>query len=96
MNCTVFEHLLFLGFAISIVAANIASWRMQKFAKLSGYRGPQWKLLLGDVALPASTLSGNGILWRKASIGFFISLLVFSAGIAVLKFNGSQCFAVVS
>jgi uncharacterized membrane protein YbhN (UPF0104 family) len=45
---------------------------MQKLAKLDDFTGPKWKLLLGDIALPKSTLSGSGLLWRKVSLLSFV------------------------
>jgi len=96
MNCTLCEYLVSAGFILSLFATNLASWRMQKLAKLNGYEGPQWKLLLCDVALPQSVLSGSGLKWRKASIIFFVLLVLFGITIGVLNSHGSQCFGLNS
>jgi hypothetical protein len=69
---------------------------MQKLANLEGYTGPQWKLLLGDVALPKSVLSGTGLYWRKASIVTFVLTLLFGITIGVFNYYGSQCFGLNS
>jgi hypothetical protein len=39
MNCTLLEQIVSAGFILSLFAANFASWRMQKLAKLDGYEG---------------------------------------------------------
>lgn len=96
MNCTGFEQVVFIVFVISLLAANFASWRMQKLAKLNGYEGPQWKLLLGDVALPKSVLSEKGVAWRKASIVLFVFLVASGVAIGFLNSQGSQCFGLNS
>ena len=96
MNCTLLEPIVSAGFILSLFAANFASWRMQKLAKLDGYEGSQLKLLLGDVALPQSVLSGSGLKWRKASVVFFVLLVLFGITIGVLNSNGSQCFGLNS
>ena len=92
MNCTAFEQIVFAVFVVSILAANLASWRMQKLAKLEGYEGSQWKLLLGDLALPKTVLSSKGLFWRKASIALFFVLVVSGIAIGVLNSQGSLCF----
>ena len=96
MNCTLIEYIVFLCFALSLLGVNLSSWRMQKVARVEGYEGPQWKLLLGDVALPKSVLTGSGLLWRKASIVFFVLLVLLGITIGVLNSNGSQCFGINS
>lgn len=96
MNCTTLEQIVFAAFVISLLAANVASWRMQKLAKLDGYKGPKWKLLLGDVAPPTSVLSGKGVVWRRVSIISFIVLLFSGFAIGVLNSQGSQCFGLNS
>ena len=96
MNCTEFEQIVFAVSVISLLAANVASWRMQRLAKFEGYEGSQWKLLLGDVALPKSVLSGKGLVWRKASITLFVVLLLSGITIGVLNSQGSQCFGLNS
>ena len=96
MNCTLFEQIVSVGFILSLFVANFASWRMHKLAKLDGYEGPQWKLLLGDVALPQSVLSDSGLKWRKASIVFFVLLVLFGITIGGLNSHGSQCFGLNS
>ena len=92
MNCTAFEQIALVTFVISMLGANLASWRMQKLAKLDGYEGPQWKLLLGDVALPKSVLFGKGLVWRKASIVLFVLLVLSGITIGILNSQESQCF----
>ena len=96
MNCTGFEQIVSIAFVISLLGANAASWRMQKLAKLDGYEGPRWKLLLGDVALPKSALSEKGLVWRNASIVFFVLLVVSGLAIGFLNSQGSQCFGLNS
>jgi len=92
MKCTLIEYIVFFGFALSLLAVNFSSWRMQKLAKLEGYEGSRWKLLLGDVALPKSVLTGSGLVWRNTSIIFFVLLVLFGITIGVLNSNSSQCF----
>jgi type II secretory pathway component PulL len=92
MNCTALEQFILMGFVLSLVAANIASWRVEKSAVLEGYKGPKWKLLLGDVALPKSVLTDAGKRWRKASIILFVLLVFFGISIGVSNLGGSECF----
>ena len=95
-TCTDIELIILITFAISLIAGNLASSRMQKFAKLDGYDGPQWKLLLGDVSLPNSVLSDKGKFWRKVSITLFICLVISALTIGILNTEGSQCFGLNS
>lgn len=96
MNCTTFEQVVFVGFAISLLLASFASWRMQKLANIDDFEGPKWKLLLGDIILPKSTLSGSGLQWRKVSLLSFSFLVLFGIAIGVLNINGSTCFGLNS
>ena len=96
MNCSVYEPIALGAFAIFMLASNMACWRTQKLAKLDGYAGPLWKLLLGDVALPKSVLSDKGLAWRKASIVFFILLVASGVALGFLNLHESQCFGLNS
>lgn len=79
MECTDIEMPLFISFAILIIAANVASWRMQKNTLESIGKAPYWKLLLGDVFLGAEFLNQRGLQWRKASVILFCFLIAWGA-----------------
>ena len=81
----------FVMFGISIIAANLSCWRMEKhirqearekFGKLSTL-----KLLLGNVVLPPEALTDQGQYWRKLSIGFFFCAVIFGASVLYFSYQ---------
>jgi hypothetical protein len=96
MNCSSTELFLIAGFFVSLLLANISSWRMQKLASLVNYNGPRWKLWFGDVALPDNTVGHSGRFWRKVSIWSFLLLVFFGTTIGYLNLHGSICFGINS
>jgi hypothetical protein len=81
-------------FALLIFASNYASWKMTKNIspeyKENMSSISKWKLLFGDVTLPREVLTTRGLLWRKASIIFFLCLVL--TGFSFPYFNNQGWF----
>jgi len=79
MECTNIEVPLFITFAVLIVSANIASWRMQKNTLEGIDKAPYWKIMFGDVFLGSEFLNNRGRLWRNASVVTFGLIIAWMA-----------------
>ena len=85
MDCIDLKLAIFLVFGISLVAANVASSKMERNIKpeIMGQIGkvPKWKLIFGDVFLPSGILTETGMLWRRLAILFFVCVVLSGAAV---------------
>ena len=82
-------------FGASIIAANLASWRMGKnyrptFAKTEVAK---WKLLLNHAleVEPAEMLTERGVFWRRVSLWSVGSIVITAAAYAYLRSQSWVC-----
>ncbi|MFC4700611.1 hypothetical protein ACFO4O_10605 [Glaciecola siphonariae] len=92
MNCSSVEIFTLIGFGVSILLANFASFKMQQNLVEQNYTGPIWKVFFGDVFLPNDMLSKHGKLWRRVSVFSFLSIIVFGLALGYLAKNYGGCF----
>ncbi len=92
MECIDLSIYLLLAFGGSILAANFASWKMEKNIRPEIQKDigkiAKWKLLLGDVFYPSSILTKQGIYWRRLSVIFFICIVL--SGVSIPYFNNQE------
>ena len=71
----------FLMFGLSIIAANLSCWRMDKHIRKEAREKQEklstWEVLRGNPVLPQEALTVRGQIWRKLTIGLYFCAILF-------------------